>query len=180
MTKLLVFAINIIYVSFSGSSASHSFIVESKAKGMFHGSPAVIKFHIPTKAALQEAYYTPIQPLDVLADKPPEKKFECVRYPHMPAFICYTLVVSFVLSLTMFGCNFHVISPFQNHHVVIQPGSGKASLPKSNHCCAEAVSKVWISGGHSDTGQTVLLPDCGSIENEQEEAVIFSIWWMLA
>ncbi|RWW72989.1 hypothetical protein BHE74_00019165 [Ensete ventricosum] len=76
MTKLLVFAINIIYVSFSGSSASHSFIVESKAKGMFHGSPAVIKFHIPTKAALQEAYYTPIQPLDVLADKPPEKKFE--------------------------------------------------------------------------------------------------------
>ncbi|KAJ8479316.1 hypothetical protein OPV22_023043 [Ensete ventricosum] len=83
-----------------GSSASHSFIVESKAKGMFHGSPAVIKFHIPTKAALQEAYYTPIQPLDVLADKPPEKKFECVRYPHMPAFICYTLVVSFVLSLT--------------------------------------------------------------------------------
>ncbi|RZR82373.1 hypothetical protein BHM03_00008782 [Ensete ventricosum] len=93
MTKLLVFAINIIYVSFSGSSASHSFIVESKAKGMFHGSPAVIKFHIPTKAALQEAYYTPIQPLDVLADKPPEKKFECVRYPHMPAFICYTLVI---------------------------------------------------------------------------------------
>ncbi|RRT83294.1 hypothetical protein B296_00008605 [Ensete ventricosum] len=142
MTKLLIFAINIIYVSFSGSSASHSFIVESKAKGMFHGSPAVIKFHIPTKAALQEAYYTPIQPLDVLADKPPEKKFECVRYPHMPAFI--------------------------------------SSLPKSNHCCAEAVSKVWISGGHSDTGQTVLLPDCDSVENEQEEAVIFSIWWMFA
>ncbi|CAD5180763.1 unnamed protein product [Musa acuminata subsp. malaccensis] len=60
----------------AGSSASHSFVLESKAKGMFHGSPAVIKFRIPTKAALQEAYSTPIQPIDVLADKPPEKKFE--------------------------------------------------------------------------------------------------------
>ncbi|URE42472.1 translocon-associated protein [Musa troglodytarum] len=60
----------------AGSSASHSFILESKAKGMFHGSPAVIKFRIPTKAAPQEAYSTPILPLDVLADKPPEKKFE--------------------------------------------------------------------------------------------------------
>ncbi|URE42471.1 translocon-associated protein [Musa troglodytarum] len=66
----------------AGSSASHSFILESKAKGMFHGSPAVIKFRIPTKAAPQEAYSTPILPLDVLADKPPEKKFEWVSYPH--------------------------------------------------------------------------------------------------
>ncbi|CAL9107356.1 uncharacterized protein LOC135633531 [Musa acuminata AAA Group] len=63
----------------AGSSASHSFVLESKAKGMFHGSPAVIKFRIPTKAALQEAYSTPIQPIDVLADKPPEKKFEWAK-----------------------------------------------------------------------------------------------------
>ncbi|WOK97493.1 hypothetical protein Cni_G06201 [Canna indica] len=60
----------------AGSSASHSFILESKSKGVFHGSPAVIKFRIPTKAALQEAYSTPILPIDVLADKLPEKKFE--------------------------------------------------------------------------------------------------------
>ncbi|CAL9170515.1 unnamed protein product [Musa hybrid cultivar] len=63
----------------AGSSASHSFVLESKAKGMFHGSPAVIKFRIPTKATLQEAYSTPIQPIDVLADKPPEKKFEWAK-----------------------------------------------------------------------------------------------------
>ncbi|CAL9121705.1 uncharacterized protein LOC135625026 isoform X2 [Musa acuminata AAA Group] len=63
----------------AGSSASHSFILESKTKGMFHGSPAVIKFRIPTKAALQEAYSTPILPLEVLADKPPEKKLEWAK-----------------------------------------------------------------------------------------------------
>ncbi|CAL9059003.1 unnamed protein product [Musa banksii] len=106
-----------------GSSASHSFILESKTKGMFHGSPAVIKFRIPTKAALQEAYSTPILPLDVLADKPPEKKLEWVK----------------------------------------------------------AVGKVWISGVGSDTGRIVHLCDCNSIEDdEQEEAVNCSIWWMFA
>ncbi|CAL9081886.1 unnamed protein product [Musa textilis] len=62
-----------------GSSASHSFVLESKTKGMFHGSPAVIKFRVPTKAALWEAYSTPILPIDVLADKPPEKKFEWAK-----------------------------------------------------------------------------------------------------
>ncbi|KAG6508162.1 hypothetical protein ZIOFF_033532 [Zingiber officinale] len=60
----------------AGTSASHSFVLESKSKGIFYGSPAVIKFRVPTKAALQEAYSTPILPIAVLADKPPEKKFE--------------------------------------------------------------------------------------------------------
>lgn len=46
---------------------------------MFHGSPAVITFRVPTKSALQEALSTPILPLDVLADRPPEKKFEWVK-----------------------------------------------------------------------------------------------------
>ncbi|KAL6139382.1 hypothetical protein ACLB2K_057687 [Fragaria x ananassa] len=55
---------------------SHSFELEAKTKGMFNGAPAVITFRIPTKAALQEAYSTPILPLDVLADRPPEKKLE--------------------------------------------------------------------------------------------------------
>ncbi|RZS05146.1 hypothetical protein BHM03_00035600 [Ensete ventricosum] len=82
----------------AGSSASHSFVFESKAKGMFHGSPAVIKFRIPTKAALQEAYSTPIQPIDVLADKPPEKKFEWVSHPRgvmHPLLISYSLSCDF-------------------------------------------------------------------------------------
>ncbi|KAF3783472.1 Translocon-associated protein subunit beta [Nymphaea thermarum] len=60
----------------AGASLSHSFILESKKKGSFHGSPAVVKFRIPSKAALQEAYSTPILPLDILAERPPEKKFE--------------------------------------------------------------------------------------------------------
>ncbi|KAL0924102.1 hypothetical protein M5K25_004908 [Dendrobium thyrsiflorum] len=63
----------------AGATASHSFALESKVKGAFQGSPAVIKFRVPTKAALQEAYSTPIQPLDILADKPQEKKFEWAK-----------------------------------------------------------------------------------------------------
>ncbi|KAG0465516.1 hypothetical protein HPP92_019680 [Vanilla planifolia] len=60
----------------AGTSASHVFVLESKVKGIFHGSPAVIRFRLPSKAALQEAYSTPIQPLDILADKLPEMKLE--------------------------------------------------------------------------------------------------------
>lgn len=89
----------------SGGLLTHSFELEGKTKGLFYGAPAVITFRIPTKAALQvwhlqqyscfsylhdqfltfdccdclqEAYSTPILPLDVLADRPPEKKFEGV------------------------------------------------------------------------------------------------------
>ncbi|KAL3567751.1 hypothetical protein D5086_030402 [Populus alba] len=60
----------------AGGLLSHSFELEGKVKGLFHGSPAVITFRIPTKAALQEAYSTPILPLDVLAEKPPVQKLE--------------------------------------------------------------------------------------------------------
>ncbi|KAF8390712.1 hypothetical protein HHK36_025239 [Tetracentron sinense] len=62
----------------AGSLVSHSFELESKVKGLFYSAPAVITFRIPTKAVLQEAYSTPILPLDILADKAPEKKFEWV------------------------------------------------------------------------------------------------------
>ncbi|OAY37148.1 hypothetical protein MANES_11G078900v8 [Manihot esculenta] len=64
----------------AGGILSHSFELEGKVKGSFYGSPAVITFRIPTKSALQEAYSTPILPLDVLADRPPEKKFEWVSF----------------------------------------------------------------------------------------------------
>ncbi|XP_022751837.1 translocon-associated protein subunit beta-like isoform X1 [Durio zibethinus] len=60
----------------AGGLVSHSFELEAKRQGMFYSAPAVITFRIPTKAALQEAYSTPILPLDVLAERPPEKKFE--------------------------------------------------------------------------------------------------------
>ncbi|EEF49375.1 translocon-associated protein, beta subunit precursor, putative [Ricinus communis] len=59
-----------------GGILSHTFELEGKVKGLFYGSPAVVTFRIPTKAALQEAFSTPILPLDVLAERPPEKKFE--------------------------------------------------------------------------------------------------------
>ncbi|GMP30004.1 hypothetical protein CsSME_00004865 [Camellia sinensis var. sinensis] len=60
----------------AGAILSHAFELESKVQTLFYGAPAVITFRVPTKAALQEAYSTPIMPLDILADRPPEKKFE--------------------------------------------------------------------------------------------------------
>ncbi|KAK3026743.1 hypothetical protein RJ639_042196 [Escallonia herrerae] len=60
----------------AGSVVSHSFELESREKTLFYGAPAVITYRVPTKASLQEAYTTPILPLDILADRPPEKKFE--------------------------------------------------------------------------------------------------------
>ncbi|XP_009344198.2 translocon-associated protein subunit beta [Pyrus x bretschneideri] len=63
----------------AGAIVSHSFELEAKEKLLFNGAPALITFRIPTKAALQESYSTPIFPLDVLADRPPEKKFEWVK-----------------------------------------------------------------------------------------------------
>ncbi|KAM0934843.1 hypothetical protein DsansV1_C30g0214771 [Dioscorea sansibarensis] len=63
----------------AGSTVSHSFVLESKANGLFQGSPAIIKFRVPTKAALQEAFSTPILPFDVLVERPPEKKFEWAK-----------------------------------------------------------------------------------------------------
>ncbi|XP_021297919.1 translocon-associated protein subunit beta [Herrania umbratica] len=63
----------------AGGLLSHSFELEAKRQGMFYGAPAVITFRIPTKSSLQEAYSTPILPLDVLAERPPEKKFEWAK-----------------------------------------------------------------------------------------------------
>jgi translocon-associated protein subunit beta len=63
----------------AGGVLSHTFELEAKSKGVFSGEPAVIKFRVPTNAALQEAFSTPILPLDVLADRPPEKKFEWAK-----------------------------------------------------------------------------------------------------
>ncbi|GMP29767.1 hypothetical protein CsSME_00004738 [Camellia sinensis var. sinensis] len=62
-----------------GALVSHDFELESEVQALFYGAPAVITFRIPTKAALQEAYSTPILPLDILADRPPVKKFEWAK-----------------------------------------------------------------------------------------------------
>ncbi|KAL0709488.1 hypothetical protein Bca4012_016466 [Brassica carinata] len=55
----------------AGGILSHSFELEAKVKGLFYGAPALVTFRIPTKAALQQVYSTPILPLDILADIPP-------------------------------------------------------------------------------------------------------------
>ncbi|PUZ64386.1 hypothetical protein GQ55_3G140000 [Panicum hallii var. hallii] len=62
-----------------GSSASHNFVLEPKVQGRFQGSPAVIKYRVLTHAALQEAYSTPTLPLDILAERPPQQKFEWAK-----------------------------------------------------------------------------------------------------
>jgi len=62
-----------------GATASHTFVLETKTQGRFQGSPAVITYRVPTKTALQEAYSTPIFPLDILAERPPVKKFEWAK-----------------------------------------------------------------------------------------------------
>ncbi|RCV16154.1 hypothetical protein SETIT_3G115100v2, partial [Setaria italica] len=59
-----------------GATASHNFVLETKVQGRFQGSPAIIKYRVLTNDALQEAYSTPIFPLDILAETPPQRKFE--------------------------------------------------------------------------------------------------------
>eukprot|EP00252_Welwitschia_mirabilis_P012603 TRINITY_DN2780_c0_g1_i1.p1 TRINITY_DN2780_c0_g1~~TRINITY_DN2780_c0_g1_i1.p1 ORF type:complete len:192 (-),score=31.59 TRINITY_DN2780_c0_g1_i1:252-827(-) len=61
------------------SSVSTVFVLESTSKGIFYGKPAVVKYRVAAKSALQEAYSTPIQPLDLLAESPPEKKYEWAK-----------------------------------------------------------------------------------------------------
>lgn len=63
----------------AGALLSHSFELESKVQTVFYATPAVIKFRVPTKVALQEAYSTPLLPLDLLADRPTEKKFDLAK-----------------------------------------------------------------------------------------------------
>ncbi|KAJ6860387.1 translocon-associated protein subunit beta [Populus alba x Populus x berolinensis] len=97
----------------AGGLLSHAFELEAKVKGMFHGSPAIITFRIPTKAALQEAYSTPILPLDVLAEKPPVQKLELVSLlleSQTDKFISLSLSLSLslccLLKLVFFLCCF--------------------------------------------------------------------------
>lgn len=62
-----------------GSSVSHSLVLEPKVKGVFQGAPAVITFHVPTKAAPLVAYSTPIFPLNMLENAAPKNKLELAK-----------------------------------------------------------------------------------------------------
>ncbi|GAB2257939.1 hypothetical protein Droror1_Dr00014099 [Drosera rotundifolia] len=82
----------------AGGQVSHSFQLESKVKGRFEGAPAVIKFRVPTKAALQEAYSTPILPLDILEDRAPERRFQWAQ----KLLAKYGSLVSVISLVTLF------------------------------------------------------------------------------
>lgn len=47
-----------IFTWLSGATVSHSFVLDSQAKGLFYGSPAVIKYRVPTKATLQVIFFS--------------------------------------------------------------------------------------------------------------------------
>ncbi|KAG6438425.1 hypothetical protein SASPL_103368 [Salvia splendens] len=59
-----------------GVVLSHSFELEAKTKTVFYSPPAVVTYRVPTKSTLQEAFSTPILPLEILADRPPVKKLD--------------------------------------------------------------------------------------------------------
>ncbi|XP_070023693.1 uncharacterized protein [Nicotiana sylvestris] len=86
----------------AGAALSHSFELEATKKTVFYGAPAVITFRIPTKAALQEAYSTPILPLDILADRPPEKKFDWVSLNTITNYSTYILFIVFAKTISFF------------------------------------------------------------------------------
>ncbi|XP_078433104.1 translocon-associated protein beta (TRAPB) family protein [Wolffia australiana] len=83
----------------TGSIVSHSFVLESKVKGLFQGAPAVVKFRVPSKSALQEAYSTPVLPLDILADKPPLDKLNWVSSSLLPPKIHNFRLLLLIISI---------------------------------------------------------------------------------
>lgn len=82
----------------AGSHLSHSIELEAKVKARFQGAPAVIKYRVPTNAALQEAYSTPILPLDLLEERAPEPKFDWAKR----FFAKYGSLVSVISGVALF------------------------------------------------------------------------------
>ncbi|XP_024539812.1 translocon-associated protein subunit beta [Selaginella moellendorffii] len=62
-----------------GKSLQHSFVLEPKTKGSFQAAPAVVKYRVAAKSALQEAWSTPLPPLDTLSDKPSGIKYDFIK-----------------------------------------------------------------------------------------------------
>eukprot|EP00250_Pteridium_aquilinum_P009847 c18975_g1_i1 orf=152-733(+) len=63
----------------AGRSLTHVFVLESKEKGLFYGAPAVVKYRVTAKSALQEAYSTPIHNLDLLSEKSSDQKLVLLK-----------------------------------------------------------------------------------------------------
>ncbi|CAA7038745.1 unnamed protein product [Microthlaspi erraticum] len=79
----------------AGGILSHSFELEAKVKGLVYGAPALVTFRIPTKTLLQEAYSTPILPLDIFAERPPTDRFDLrlvAKYGSLVSVILFVLL----------------------------------------------------------------------------------------
>ncbi|KAL3512530.1 hypothetical protein ACH5RR_025247 [Cinchona calisaya] len=63
-----------------GGHVSHSFELESKVKTVYYSAPALIKFRVPTKSKLLEAYSNPILALEILADEVTLNKYELLPW----------------------------------------------------------------------------------------------------
>ncbi|KAL9246061.1 hypothetical protein vseg_019643 [Gypsophila vaccaria] len=110
-----------------GAVLSHTFELEAKVKGKFQGAPAVIKYRVPTKAALQEAYSTPMFPMDILEDRLPENKLDFVSLSHTKCLIFSPIIFSLPSSLTRITFPFvllsSVASMFQAKKLLAKYGS---------------------------------------------------------
>ncbi|XP_073022349.1 uncharacterized protein [Primulina eburnea] len=62
-----------------GSLVSHSFELLSSVKTVYYGAPALITYRILTKSKLQEAYSTPVLPLNILSEVTSETKIALVN-----------------------------------------------------------------------------------------------------
>ncbi|XP_042008097.1 translocon-associated protein subunit beta-like [Salvia splendens] len=81
-----------------GVVLSHSFELEAKTKTVFYSPPAVVTYRVPTKSTLQEAFSTPILPLEILADRPPVKKLDWAK----KLLAKYGSLVSVVIIVVLF------------------------------------------------------------------------------
>ncbi|XP_042019944.1 translocon-associated protein subunit beta-like [Salvia splendens] len=82
----------------AGVVLSHSFELEAKTKTVFYSPPAVVTYRVPTKSTLQEAFSTPILPLEILADRPPVKKLDWAK----KLLAKYGSLVSVVIIVVLF------------------------------------------------------------------------------
>ncbi|OIT28068.1 hypothetical protein A4A49_19832 [Nicotiana attenuata] len=77
----------------AGSHVSHSFEWESKVKTTYYSAPAAITFRIPTTSKLQEAYSTPIPPLETFAEKAVSYKLDLKLLSNYGSHVSVFLIV---------------------------------------------------------------------------------------
>ncbi|KAH7294710.1 hypothetical protein KP509_27G014700 [Ceratopteris richardii] len=97
-----------------GKTLAHVFVLESKEKSVFYGAPAIVKYRVASKSALQEAYSTPLHELDLLSEKYHNQKFELLKV----YAVNYGPLMSVILIVSMFT------------YVLVMPSKSKAAKSK--------------------------------------------------